>query len=211
MKKIILTAAAIFAFGFAHAQSNKKGTIHVNVLGGFSVGSATSQGDAAGSDKYKFSANGSNFGAQFQYGLADNFSAGIGLETGTTILTPKDNGVFLVNPSLSLFKVNLSGRYYLLNEEKLNIYAGPSIGYTSGKDKTVYSPYDNTSTKFSGLNYGINAGGNYFFSDTVGINLNLGYEANSLKGTTTQAGYPDQTGKVSIGGLKIMAGLALKF
>jgi len=211
MKKIILTIAAVFALSFANAQSNKKGTIHVNVLGAFLVGNSTSKADVEGSTKYKFSANSANFGAQFQYGLSDKLSAGIGFETGTTNLTPKDKTIYPVSPTLSISKFNLSGRYYFLNQDTYNVYAGPSIGYTSGKDKTFYSVYDNYSTKFSGLNYGINVGGNYFFTDVIGVNVNLGYEGNNLKGTSTQTGYPDETGKVTLGGLKILAGLALKF
>ena len=56
MKKVILSAIAICAFGFANAQSNKQGTIHVNVMGGFLMGSATGQSNEAGSEKAKYSA-----------------------------------------------------------------------------------------------------------------------------------------------------------
>jgi opacity protein-like surface antigen len=212
MKKVILSAIAICAFGFANAQSNKSGTIHVNVMGGFLMGSATSQSDVAGSDKYKSTATGANFGAQFQYGLAEKFSAGIGLEFGTAVLTPKDNVYNAGSTDVSTFKVNLSGRYYFLNQDKYNVYAGPSIGYTSGKDtSSAVLGSSSISTKYSGLNYGVNVGGNYFFTDVVGIILNVGYEGNALKSTTSESGFDDETGKATLGGVKIMAGLALKF
>ena len=179
MKRIILSAIAICAFGFANAQSNKSGTIHVNVMGGFLMGSSTQQDDAAGSEKVKYSATGANFGAQFQYGLADKFSVGIGLETGTAVLTPKDVTYDTGSTSVSTFKFNVSGRYYLLNQDKYNVYAGPSIGYTSGKDtgSALVSGFGST-TKYTGLNYGLNVGGNYFFTDVVGVIVNLGYEGN---------------------------------
>ncbi len=210
MKRIILSAIAICAFGFANAQSNKSGTIHVNVMGGFLMGSATQQDDAAGSEKVKYSATGANFGAQFQYGLADKFSVGIGLETGTAVMTPKD--ITYSSTDISTFKFNVSGRYYFLNQDKYNVYAGPSIGYTSGKDTgSALIGGFGSSTKYTGLNYGLNVGGNYFFTNVVGVIVNLGYEGNSLKSTTTDDYYGNSTGKATLGGVKVMAGLALKF
>lgn len=213
MKKIILSAIAICAFGFANAQSNKTGTIHVNVMGGFLMGSSTEQSDAAGVDKVKYSATGVNFGAQFQYGLADKFSVGIGLETGTAVLTPKDDINNIGSTDISTFKFNVSGRYYLLNQDKYNIYAGPSLGYTSGKDtgSALIGGFGTTS-KYTGLNYGVNVGGNYFFTNVVGVIVNLGYEGNSLNYTKTDDYYgTSDKGKATLGGVKIMAGLALKF
>ena len=220
MKKVLFTAIAVFGFTFANAQSNKQGTMHVNVIGGFLSGTATSQDDEAGSEKFKSTATGAQFGVNFQYGIAESFSAGIGLEFGTAVLAYKSfdaEDYNYSNPSLSTFKVNLSGRYYFLNEDKFNIYAGPSVGYTTGKDKTVYGfDFGADKTKFSGLNYGVNVGGNYFFTDVVGVILNLGYEGNSLKskqsGTDPYDGVSyTNTGKATLGGVKVMAGLALKF
>ncbi|WP_329804469.1 outer membrane beta-barrel protein [Flavobacterium facile] len=183
MKKVLLSAVAVLAFTFGNAQSNQKGTMHVNVMGGFLSGTSTQKWDEAGSTKDKSTASGAQFGANFQYGLAESFSAGIGLEVGTALLTPKNTEDYdfgYTNPSISTFKVNVSGRYYILNDEKFNVFAGPSVGFTTGKDKIVAYAGD-SKTKYSGLNYGINAGGNYYFTDVVGVIVNLGYEGNSLK------------------------------
>ncbi|MES2748353.1 MAG: outer membrane beta-barrel protein [Bacteroidota bacterium] len=216
MKKVVLTAVAVLGFAFANAQSHQKGTMQVNVMGGFLTGSGSSQDDAAGSEKGKFTATGGQFGAHFQYGIAESFSLGLGLEGGTIVATPKDNNGFdTTEPSINTFKVMVTGRYYFVNKEKFNVYGGPSIGYTTAKDDTVYGiggfGFDQE-TKLSGLNYGVNVGGNYFFTDIVGVIVNLGYEGNGLKSTTTYGdGSPEDTGKTNIGGVKIMAGLALKF
>lgn len=217
MKKVLLSAVAVLAFTFGNAQSNQKGTMHVNVIGGFLSGSATSQGDEAGSTEDKYTATGAQFGANFQYGLAESFSAGIGIEVGTSVFAPKSIDYanydgFTTDLTMSTFKVNLSGRYYFVNKDNFNVYAGPSVGFTSGKDKTAYGFDYGTAekTKFSGLNYGVNAGGNYYFTDVVGVIVNLGYEGNSLKSKQTVEG-TEYTGKTSIGGIKVMAGLALKF
>lgn len=214
MKKVLLSAVAVLAFTLGNAQSNQKGTMHVNVMGGFLSGTSTSQGDEAGSLESKATATGAQFGANFQYGIAESFSAGIGLEVGTAVFTPKnmnseDYDFGYTDPSMSTFKVNVSGRYYILNKDNFNVYAGPSIGFTTGKDKIVAYAGD-SKTKYSGLNYGINAGGNYYFTDVVGVIVNLGYEGNSLKYNQAYVGGED-TGKTTLGGVKVMAGLALKF
>lgn len=215
MKKVLLTAVAVFGFAFANAQSHQKGTMQVNVMGGFLTGSGTDKPDQAGADDSKFTVSGGQFGANFQYGIADSFSIGIGLEGGTIVATPKDNNGFnYVEPNYNTFKVNFSGRYYFVNAEKFNVYGGPSIGYTTAKDDTVYGfGFSDQETKLNGINYGVNAGGNYFFTDIVGIIVNLGYEGNSLKATTTynDGVTAEDTGKVAFGGFKAMAGLALKF
>lgn len=215
MKKVVFAAIAVFGFTFANAQSHQKGTMQVNVMGGFLTGSATSEDDAAGSTKFKYTASGAQFGANFQYGIAQSFSIGLGLEGGTVTLSPKDATYgYNVEPAINTFKVNFSGRYYFVNMDKFNVYGGPSIGFTTGKDNTDYGfvVYDDQETKYSGLNYGVNVGGNYFFTDIVGVIVNLGYEGNNLKGTTTYGdGSPEETGKVNTGGFKAMAGLALKF
>lgn len=215
MKKIILTFAAVFAISFTNAQSNEKGTIHVNVMGGFLGGSDSEQADKAGSAKKDYSAAGAQFAGVFHYGLSESISAGIGLEFGTTLLTPdnSDNSYISdnVNPSVSTFKAILSGRYYLLNKDKVNIFVGPSVGYTSGTSSIAGIDFSSTSKSYSGLNYGINAGSNFYFSNHVGMLLNLGYEGNSLAYTETESGFPDELGKASLSGVKFMVGLALKF
>ena len=202
MKKIILTIALVMAFSFANAQSNDKGKIHVNVMFGIINGDASITNDysvdpsnpfdpIANANEIDYSAAGVNFGANFQYGFTKNISAGAGIEINTVELT--NNNVD--DTSLTLFKVNFSGRYYFLNHEKINVYAGPSIGYTSG---IVSSGPNSLEKTYSGLNYGINTGCNYYFGEKVGMIFNLGYEVNSL-------------GNVSINGVKAMLGLALKF
>ncbi len=217
MKKVLLTAVAVFGFAFANAQSHTKGAMQVNIMGGFLTGSATSEYDDNslnfnGSES-KFTGSGAQFGASFHYGIADAFSLGLGLEIGTVVLTPKDyNGFSNVEPSLNTFKVILTGRYYFVNKEKFNVYGAPSIGFTTAKDDTVYGiGFSDVERKYSGLNYGVNVGGNYFFTNTVGVIVNLGYEGNSLKFTESETGFDDVDGKASLMGFKAMAGLALKF
>jgi Outer membrane protein beta-barrel domain len=212
MKKILLLATAIFTFGAANAQSNEKGTIHLNVLGGFITGAGTDK-FSAGED-FKFTGTGAQFGVQGQYGLSESISAGIGFEFGSTIMTPKNSGEYLGSPNvtMSTFKVNLSGRYYIVNKDKFNFFAGPSVGFTTGKeDLSVLGFSFDTGvpeTKFSGLNLGLNTGVNFYFSNVVGAMVQVGYESNMLK---SKANADQESFKRNIGGVKIMGGVSFKF
>jgi hypothetical protein len=219
MKKVLLTAVAVFAFGFANAQSNEKGTMHINVMGGLTIGSGVDKfsaegGDAAYDEKFKSTAG--NYGVEFQYGLAESFSAGIGLELGSSVLTPKDltaeDAFYSYDTTMSTFKVNLSGRYYIVNTDKFNFFAGPKVGFTSGKDKlsAVFGLGDLgiETTKYSGLNFGVNTGINYYFNDFVGGIFQVGYDSDMLKSKAT---VDNISYKRNLGGVKIMAGVAFKF
>jgi hypothetical protein len=212
MKKILLLATAIFTFGVANAQSNEKGTIHLNVLGGFITGSGADK-FSAGED-FKFTGTGAQFGVQGQYGLSESISAGIGFEFGSTVMTPKsfDEDFGSTNFTMSTFKVNISGRYYIVNKDRFNFFAGPSVGLTTGKDKLSVLGFGFDTgipeTKFSGLNLGLNTGVNFYFSDVVGAMVQVGYESNMLK---SKANGEDESFKRNIGGVKIMGGVSFKF
>jgi len=215
MKNFIITALAILGFATATAQSNIRGTMHADAMVGILTGSANSEEDGTGIS-YKYRVTGSNFGAQFQYAIEDSFSIGIGLESNTVRLRVKDVANNINDPEFNLIKVSFSGRFYLLNRDKVNVFVGPTVGYTSGRDRAenanAFAPSFDSETRYSGLNYGANAGVNYYFTESIGIIAQLSYEASSLKSTrTSQSGIPDVTGKTNISGLNIMGGLAFKF
>lgn len=215
MKNFLITAIAIFGFATTNAQSNIKGGMHANAMAGVLTGSAKSEIDGV-EGSFKYDVTGSNFGAQFQYAIEDSFSVGIGLESNTVKLRVNDVTNNQNDPTLNLIKVSLLGRFYLLNKDKVNVFVGPTVGYASGRDKgnntsTFFVPNLDTQTRYSGLNYGLIAGGNYYFSDSIGFIAQLSYEASSLKSTRSQTGTADVTGKTNISGLNIMGGLAFKF
>ena len=214
MKKVLFVIA-VFAFTLTNAQSNLKGTMHANAMAGILTGTASSSDDLTAS--YKSTVTGSNFGAQFQYAIEDSFSVGIGVESNAVKLRVRDYGANINDHTLNIIKVSLSGRYYLLNADKVNIFVGPTVGYASGKDSgngnaNVFVPtQQDLKTRYSGLNYGLNAGGNYYFTDSLGIILQFSYESSSLSSSRSQTGTADVNGKTTISGLNIMGGLAFKF
>ena len=215
MKKIILTVAAVLTFGFANAQSNEKGTIHLNLLGGLSLGSGVDKFSEPDSPQFKYKSTGGVYGLDFQYGLADNISAGVGLELGAYVFTPKDLASVDftgLDYTMTTFKVTLGGRYYIVNSDDFNFFAGPKVGYISGKDALSGFGLEEgfVASKYSGINVGLNTGINYYFTEAVGGIFQLGYDTNMTSTEETFEGVTFKT-KRNFGGLNITAGLALKF
>lgn len=220
MKKLLLVAAlAVSTLGYS--QSNSEGTIHINLLGGFAFGGnvtdkATYEGVSTES-KSKFASG--TYGLNVHYGLSEKLSVGLGLTTGSYILTPKnlttseegffDNSGF--STTMSLFNVSAQSRYYLLNEDDMNIYGGVNVGFASATDK--FSGFDVTANeefKASGVSYGINAGINYYIWGNVGGNIQLGYDGAALSGDNKFSDGTSESVKRSVGGINVMAGLAIK-
>lgn len=234
MKKVLLSAIALIAFATSNAQSHQAGNFTIDVLGGYGFGSGNSKTDEVNAEKYKFSAVGANFSVQAQYGFSENFSAGLDLGFGSTVATPKNTNSLYIDEfgdlqydysasqdiTLNMFNVGLSGRYYFLNKEKINVYGSVGAGYTSAKDNTSYpSVYgydyyyygvDSNNTKYSGLNASIKGGMHYFFTDHFGVTAQVGYTNYSLTNKETVAGETIKT-KANIGLVGINAGLAFKF
>lgn len=86
MKKVLLVAAfAVSVLGYS--QSNSEGTIHINLLGGFAFGGNVTDKVENLETKSKFASG--TYGLNVHYGLNDKLSVGLGLTTGSYILTPK--------------------------------------------------------------------------------------------------------------------------
>lgn len=195
MKKLLLSVVAVLAFGFSNAQSNEEGTMHASLRGGFGFGTGTYKSNGISSKNTNAAVA---YGIDFQYGLSEKISAGVGIEGVANVFTPKGaDFADDVNTTLAGFKFKLNGRYYFVNKDRFNFYGGPSVGYTTLKN------VDYSNLKYNGLNYGVNSGVNFYFADFIGANVELGYEGNSLKG--------DDSVKLAVGGVRIMAGVAFKF
>lgn len=188
MKKIFLmTALAVTALGFG--QSNDQGTIQINLLGGFAIGSATDKVDIADSKDSKNTIASGDYGLKAHYGLNEKISVGLAFKSGAYVLVPKldtdlttnttiENG----NVTMSLINIGLEGRYYVVNNDRLNFFVAPGLGFSTGSDKFAGLNLDeNTSkTKYSGLTYGLNTGLNVYFGDVFGMIFQIGYEGSSL-------------------------------
>ncbi|MBP6756728.1 MAG: outer membrane beta-barrel protein [Bacteroidia bacterium] len=213
MKKVLLVAAfAVSVLGYS--QSNDEGTIHINLLGGFAFGgNVTDKATFDGvSEEQKFKFASGTYGLNVHYGLSEKLSVGLGLTTGSYILTPKtltNIDDIAATTTMSLFNIGAQSRYYLYNEDDMNIYGGVNVGFASATDKFAGFDVTTDSFKASGLSYGINAGINYYIWGNVGGNVQLGYEGAALSGDYKYDGGSTAV-KRSVGGINFMAGLAIK-
>ena len=106
MKKILLTAVAVFAFSFANAQDTKFG-----VKGGLDMVSSSSNGTS-------YSATGFFFGGFAEFGIADKIT----LQPGLNYHTASKDGVKATYLSVPvLFKYGVA--------DKINLLAGPALYY----------------------------------------------------------------------------------
>ena len=208
MKKL-LCAALFAASALGFSQSNEKGTIHVNVLGGMSFGSVKDEANGA---EQKSTFGSASYGAKFQYGLADNISAGVSIRYGAYALTPKD----IVNSNnlsstMTALNAGLEGRYYVVNNDNFNFFAGPTVGFTTANNDFAGVGFAQAvEQKFSGLNFGLNTGINWYFTDMFGGTVQASYDQNMLSGETKSGSTTVDTDR-NFGGVSIMAGLAMKF
>lgn len=144
MKKIFLTAAAVFAFGFANAQDAANGFSKGNkfVEGSFSFRS----GDVE--DSWSFNPS-------LGYMLDDQWAVGGRLNFGGT----EDN----FNNKTSNYGVTAFGRYYFLSlgaSKSFNAFGEVGLGYSSITEDPNIGDKDTTGN----LNANISLGMNYFFT-----------------------------------------------
>jgi len=156
MKKIILTAAAVFALSFANAQDKKetgfgyaKGDI---VLGGNIMTMSKDDGVAKTSS--------SEIGPDLAYFISDNLA----LELGVTLGSTKD----AYGAKGATSNIAVGARYYFLNlGERFKTYTNFGLNFGSDNNK---GDGDKTST----LGVGAGIGMNYFLTPKIAINFGLG-------------------------------------
>ncbi|QSW87657.1 porin family protein [Flavobacterium endoglycinae] len=160
MKKIFLTAIAVFGFAFANAQTTGFSKGDAFISGALNVHS-TKEGDAK--------ANGFIIEPRVGYFVSENIAIGAKLGFGTTkIGEDKTNN----------FTAGAFGRYYFTPASQFSVYGQAGIDFTTLKEK----PSDFKSNEF-GANVGL--GLSYFLSNHFAIEatwLGLGYSVNNNGG-----------------------------
>lgn len=159
MKKVILTVAAVFAFGFANAQDKTESTGSgfgkgdVFVTGMFNVGT-TKEGDAKTSTF--------NFSPKVGYFVSENIAIGLGLgfETSENAAKTKTDE----------FSVGAFGRYYFTPSSQFSVFGQLGFDVTSSK----VTPDGGDSAKSNGFNIALKPGISYFLSDSFAIEATWG-------------------------------------
>ncbi|MFV8364189.1 porin family protein [Flavobacterium sp. ZT3P35] len=177
MKKIILTVAAVFAFGFANAQETKFG-----VKGGLNL--ATFSGDTDGLDLK--SKAGLNVGGFVEVKLSDKLALQPELlfsMQGTNIDEfefSDGNQTFVVDASIKMSYINVPIMLKYYAAEKFNLEVGPQVGFLLSA-KTVAKANgneaeDDVKDSFESVDFGLNFGLGYDFTKNIaaGARYNVG-------------------------------------
>jgi outer membrane protein len=170
MKKIILTVAAVFAFGFANAQeatSSEGGFSKGDLFATGSVGfNSDKQDDAKGSEFY--------FRPEVGYFLTENIALGLGIDFGSA----KNDGLDVYSDAFktNAFGAEVFGRYYFTPASKFSLFAQLGVGFGNVKFE------DGAGNEAKANTFGINAGlgANYFLTSNWALQANwagLGYNS----------------------------------
>ncbi|ESU26958.1 hypothetical protein FLJC2902T_22980 [Flavobacterium limnosediminis JC2902] len=177
MKKVILTVATVFAFGFANAQDKQ---MSFGVKGGLNV--ATLTGDV---ENVK-SLVGAHIGGFMEYKLNDKFAIQpellFSMQGAKSEFTFSDGfDTYNVESTVKLNYLNLPimAKYYAT--EKLAIEAGPQVGFLlSAKNEAEVSGFGSEEVDIkdetNSIDFGLNLGLGYDFTENIsaGARYNFG-------------------------------------
>jgi outer membrane protein len=184
MKKTILVAIALFAFGFANAQTEE---------GTWTIGGSTSLGFSSSSSKLKSGVGGDSFDGpkvtnfnikpSVGYFVVENLQLGLALGYDTKKVTSKS--IFDSRTSKATqnqFSLIPQATYYFgKSNVKPFLNAGVGYGSLSGSDEATTSDgFITEEYSSSGLAWGINGGVSYFVGKSVSFDLSLGYQSLNL-------------------------------
>ena len=161
MKKIILSVAAICAFGFANAQAKKGGSddsVSFGAKAGLNFSSITNMTGAK-------TQVGFHVGGYAKIMVADKFAIqpellfsaqGAGFDGG------KDN--------LNYINIPVMAKYYIA--DKFNLEAGPQIGFLMSAKETI-TGFGSVDVKSSlkSTDFGINIGAGYDVTDNINVGV----------------------------------------
>ena len=178
MKKIILTVAAVFAFGFANAQDKKEKSGEgfsngdVFVTGAFTLGSTNNKNTDVKT---------SSFEVNPQVGFFVTENIAVGLSVGYTSDKTKASGTTTADQSG--FVGGAFGRYYFTPASKFSLFGQLGAQYQSLTDNL-----SNPKNKINGFGAGLGLGLNYFVSSNFSIETGLSVlEFASAKSNATGA------------------------
>lgn len=173
MKKIILTVAAVFAFGLANAQDVKFG-----VKGGLNL--ATLGGDVDDNVDAKI---GFNVGGFVEIKISDKLAVQPELlysVQGDKYSESFGSVNYTVKENLSYINVPVMVKYYVA--DKFNLEAGPQVGFLVSAKAKQDSENVDIKDGLNTIDFAANFGAGYDFTEnlSVGVRYNLGL-ANIVK------------------------------
>lgn len=207
MKKLLLTAAAVFAFGFANAQeSNEEG---------FGKGSMFLSGTVSfgTTDLKSMDAKETSFvvAPKFGYFVSENIAVGLGLGFGNSKIEANNSNQKLENKTTSF---GAFGRYYLKTSKfapfaELNVnYATINTEYTEFMGQPL--PFGN-GTDINTLSVNVAPGFNYFISKNFALETSVGLVGYSSSKMDVSGAKADSGFNVGLDFSNINFGLVYKF
>lgn len=171
MKKVLLTAIAVFAFGFANAQestgSTSEGFSKSDIFITGSVGYGSSK--QANLKETRF-----NFSPKAGYFVTDKIAVGLALNVGSY----KDDNGFDEMTKYNYVSAGAFGRYYFTPASKFSIFGQLEFDYTSTKTSYVRTNiFDETfrgESKTNGFNVALAPGVNYALSNHFALEATWG-------------------------------------
>lgn len=163
MKKILLSAVAVMAFGFANAQESTGAGFSQGDV--FITGSVGFGNEKTGDNK----TNTFNFSPKAGYFVTSNIAVGVQLgvtSTKETVDTPLGD---IENKETAL-EVGAFGRYYFTPTRNFSFFGQLSAGYVSNKVENDGDP----EYKENGVNIALAPGISYFVSDHIALEATFG-------------------------------------
>lgn len=162
MKKIILTVAAVFAFGFANAQDKKESSEgfskgDVFVTGAFSINSTNNKNNDTKDNSFEIA-------PQVNYFLTENISLGAKI----SFSSDKQSVAGTDTQDDSTVAFGLAGRYYFTPASKFSVF-----GQLAAEYATVTDNLSTPEFKVNGFGAGLGLGLNYFVSSNFSIETGL--------------------------------------
>lgn len=184
MKKVLLSAVALLAFGFANAQEEKSAN------GGFSKGDVFVSGVVGFGSEKTGDQKDNSFTIAPKVGFFVTENIAVGGKLGYTS-SKTDNGVS--DAKNNEFAVGAFGRYYFTPANQFSLFAELGVDYMSYDNE-----YGFAAGKGNGFGATLGAGLNYFVSSNFSIEA--GVAALGFNSTKPDASGADATNTFSFGG-----------
>lgn len=179
MKKVLLSAVALLAFGFANAQEEKstnggfsKGDVFVS--GAFSFGSFEDKDADSKSSSFTIS-------PKVGYFVTENIAVGakVGYSSSKDAAIDNVMGVDLSGFGADVFSVNTLnlggfGRYYFTPANQFSLFGEFSLDYVTSTIDEVDGVSTSGDNKVNGFGAGLGLGMNYFVSSNFSLEAGVG-------------------------------------
>ena len=175
MKKVLLSAVALLAFGFANAQEESKGN------GGFSKGDMFVSG-SFGINSFKqddFKSSEFTIAPSFNYFVTENISVGakIGYASATDAVIDSFEGEALPYESTADYNkltFGAMGRYYFTPANQFSLFGQLGLDYGVSTITKFDEADIDEDNKVNSFNLGLGLGMNYFVSSNFSLEAGIG-------------------------------------